>query len=692
MIKPGSRTSIFIATLMLVVIIMSMFSSFWLFKQISGMQVGPTRSELVFFLRQYEYELMRTAAHYAEAYPEASYESSHDSFDRWFNILWSRLDSIESGTLGVEAVDDGFDMEQLQAAIIHIDGVLYGSEAPTEAELEEVRAIFQQLIEASHQYQQDRDFLNREVALARQTKSYESYRNSLVLSVIALILGLVVAVYLYRNNKRLLDMQAGLEERVEQRTHELMLSNISLKSEIKERYKVEEQLRNSQMIAEEAKERVEYQANFDSLTKLANRNLFEDRFSQAIARARRDDSKVALLFLDLDRFKHINDTLGHSVGDELLQEASGRILDVLRESDTASRFGGDEFAVVLPDVKDSLVIEHIVGRILDRLAMPYRLEGNDAFVSASIGVTIFPDDGDSTGTLLRKADSAMYKAKERGRNNFQFFTPQMDVEAHDRRKLEAALYDALEHNEFMLNYQPVFNPHTGRMVGAEALIRWYDHENGFVTPDVFIPLAEEIGLIVPIGEWVLREACKQAISWKEDSGLPLHLAVNMSYRQFQKQNVAAMVADVLADTGLEPERLVLEITEGLMMADDQGIHDQLEDIRKQGVSLAIDDFGTGYSSLSYLKKFPINILKIDRSFIKDLTVDPDDDELVKGILSMAQSLKLQVVAEGVESQQQEEFLVSNQCLFTQGYYYSRPLSQPDFERFLKQSVERYRSA
>ncbi|WP_261842497.1 putative bifunctional diguanylate cyclase/phosphodiesterase [Aliamphritea ceti] len=670
---------------------MSMFSSFWLFKQISGMQVGPTRSELVFFLRQYEYELMRTAVQYAEAYPEARYESSRDSFDRWFNILWSRLDSIESGKLGVDAVNDGFDMEQLQTAIMHIDGVLYGLDTPTAAEFGEVRAIFQQLIEASHQYQQDRDFLNREVALTRQMKSFESYRNSLVLSVIALILGLVVAVYLYRNNKRLLDMQVSLEERVEQRTHELMLSNINLKSEIKERYKVEEQLRNSQMIAEEAKERVEYQANFDSLTKLANRNLFEDRFSQAIARARRDDSKVALLFLDLDRFKHINDTLGHSVGDELLQEASSRILDVLRESDTASRFGGDEFSVVLPDVKDSLVIEHIVGRILDRLSMPYRLEGNDAFVSASIGVTIFPDDGDSTGTLLRKADSAMYKAKERGRNNFQFFTPQMDVEAHDRRKLEAALYDALEHNEFMLNYQPVFNPHTDRMVGAEALIRWYDHENGFVTPDVFIPLAEEIGLIVPIGEWVLREACKQAVSWKEDSGLPLHLAVNMSYRQFQKQNVAAMVADVLADTGLEPERLVLEITEGLMMADDQGIHDQLEDIRKQGVSLAIDDFGTGYSSLSYLKKFPINILKIDRSFIKDLTVDPDDDELVKGILSMAQSLKLQVVAEGVESQQQEEFLVSNQCLFTQGYYYSRPLSQPDFERFLKQSVERYRS-
>ncbi|WP_315981352.1 EAL domain-containing protein [Aliamphritea spongicola] len=643
-------------------------------------------------MRQYEYELMRTAAHYAEAYPTPRFADSQERFDTWFNILWSRLDSIESGRLGGEAVADGFDFERLQTAIIYIDSVLYGSEAPDADTVDNVRMLFKQLIEESHQYQQDRDFLNREVALERQMKSYESYRNSLVFSVIALILGLIVAVYLYRNNKRLLDMQAGLEDRVEQRTHELMLSNISLKSEIQERYKVEEQLRNSQMIAEEAKERVEYQANFDSLTKLANRNLFEDRFSQAIARARRDGSQVALLFLDLDRFKHINDTLGHSVGDELLREASGRILNVLRESDTASRFGGDEFAVVLPDVRDPLVIEHIVGRILDELSMPYRLDGNDAFVSASIGVTIFPDDGDSTGTLLRKADSAMYKAKERGRNNFQFFTPQMDIEAHDRRKLEAALYDALEHNEFMLNYQPVFNPHTGRLVGAEALIRWYDHENGFVAPDVFIPLAEEIGLIVPIGEWVLREACRQAVRWKQTSGLPLHLAVNMSYRQFQKQDVAAMVAGVLKDTGLEPERLVLEITEGLMMADDQGIHDQLDNIRQQGVSLAIDDFGTGYSSLSYLKKFPINILKIDRSFVKDLTVDPDDDELVKGILSMAQSLKLQVVAEGVENREQEAFLVSNQCLFTQGYYYSRPLSQPDFERYLMQSAEAYRSA
>ncbi|MBN3564742.1 putative bifunctional diguanylate cyclase/phosphodiesterase [Aliamphritea spongicola] len=692
MIKSSSRTSIIIATMMIVVIMLSMFSSFWLFRQISSMQVGPTRSELVFFMRQYEYELMRTAAHYAEAYPTPRFADSQERFDTWFNILWSRLDSIESGRLGGEAVADGFDFERLQTAIIYIDSVLYGSEAPDADTVDNVRMLFKQLIEESHQYQQDRDFLNREVALERQMKSYESYRNSLVFSVIALILGLIVAVYLYRNNKRLLDMQAGLEDRVEQRTHELMLSNISLKSEIQERYKVEEQLRNSQMIAEEAKERVEYQANFDSLTKLANRNLFEDRFSQAIARARRDGSQVALLFLDLDRFKHINDTLGHSVGDELLREASGRILNVLRESDTASRFGGDEFAVVLPDVRDPLVIEHIVGRILDELSMPYRLDGNDAFVSASIGVTIFPDDGDSTGTLLRKADSAMYKAKERGRNNFQFFTPQMDIEAHDRRKLEAALYDALEHNEFMLNYQPVFNPHTGRLVGAEALIRWYDHENGFVAPDVFIPLAEEIGLIVPIGEWVLREACRQAVRWKQTSGLPLHLAVNMSYRQFQKQDVAAMVAGVLKDTGLEPERLVLEITEGLMMADDQGIHDQLDNIRQQGVSLAIDDFGTGYSSLSYLKKFPINILKIDRSFVKDLTVDPDDDELVKGILSMAQSLKLQVVAEGVENREQEAFLVSNQCLFTQGYYYSRPLSQPDFERYLMQSAEAYRSA
>lgn len=692
MIKSSSKTSIIVATMMIVVIMISMFSSFWLFRQISGMQVGPTRSELVFFMRQYEYELMRTAAHYAEAYPTPRYEGSQERFDTWFNILWSRLDSIESGRLGIEAVTDGFDIVKLQTSVVYIDSVLYGSKAPSYDDTESVRRLFKQLIEESHEYQQDRDFLNREVALERQMKSYVSYRNSLVLSVIALILGLIVAVYLFRNNKRLLDMQAGLEDRVEQRTHELMLSNISLKSEIKERYKVEEQLRNSQLIAEEAKERVEYQANFDSLTKLANRNLFEDRFSQAIARARRDGRQVALLFLDLDRFKHINDTLGHSVGDELLQEASGRILSVLRESDTASRFGGDEFAVVLPDVRDPLVIEHIVGRILDQLSMPYRLDGNDAFVSASIGVTIFPNDGDSTGTLLRKADSAMYKAKERGRNNFQFFTPQMDIEAHDRRKLEAALYDALEHNEFMLNYQPVFNPHTGRLVGAEALIRWYDHENSFVAPDVFIPLAEEIGLIVPIGEWVLREACREAVSWKENSGLPLHLAVNMSYRQFQKQNVAAMVAEVLAETGLEPDRLVLEITEGLMMADDQGIHEQLENIRQQGVSLAIDDFGTGYSSLSYLKKFPINILKIDRSFVKDLTVDPDDDELVKGILSMAQSLKLQVVAEGVESQQQEAFLVSNQCLFTQGYYYSRPLSQPDFERYLLQSAEAYRSA
>lgn len=692
MIKPGSKASVFVATLMLGVIMLSMFSSFLLFRQISAMQVGPTRSELVFFMRQYEYELMRTAAVYAEAYPEPRFAESRQRFETWFNILWSRLDSIESGKLGTEAVDDGFDMSQLQMAIMHIDGILYGSKNPGPDDFEEVRVIFQQLIEASHQYQQDRDFLNRSIALDRQTKTYESYRNSLIFSVIALILGLFVAVYLYRNNKRLMDMQATLEDRVEKRTHELMLSNVSLKKEIEERYRVEEQLRNSQLIAEEAKERVEYQANFDALTKLANRSLFEDRFAQAITRAKRDATQVALLFLDLDRFKHINDTLGHSVGDELLREASRRITRVLRESDTASRFGGDEFAVVLPDVKDPHTIEHVVGRILDGLSMPYRLDGNDAFVSASIGVTIYPDDGGNTETLLRKADSAMYKAKERGRNNFQFFTQQMDIEAHDRRKLEGALYEAVEHNEFMLNYQPVMNPHSGKIVGAEALIRWYHHEDGFVMPDVFIPLAEEIGLIVPIGEWVLREACKEAMRWKEVTGHELHIAVNLSYRQFQRQDVAQLVSEVLAETGLQAEQLVLEITEGLLMADDEGILDQLRRIRQSGVGLAIDDFGTGYSSLSYLKKFPINILKIDRSFVKDLTVDPDDDELVKGILSMAQSLKLQVVAEGVETEQQESFLINNHCLFTQGYLYSKPLSQHDFGRYLVASEEQHKSA
>jgi diguanylate cyclase (GGDEF)-like protein len=428
--------------------------------------------------------------------------------------------------------------------------------------------------------------------------------------------------------------------------------------------------------------RIWRQGNFDDLTGLVNRNLFSNRLSYALECGKRNQTKLAILYLDLDGFKHVNDTLGHLVGDELLQEASLRLLSHIRQSDTVARLGGDEFAILLPEISSKYDIEKVVNKIQTSIAEPYHIQGHDSFVSASIGITIFPDDGDNTVTLLRKADSAMYKAKKKGRNNFQFFTPEIDKEVMRRKELEEALHTALDNGDFFIYYQPVISLETEYIESAEALIRWQHAEKGVISPGEFIPLAEELGIIVQIGEWVLREACREAMTWSIRGKEPPSVAVNLSSRQFQSQNILQLVQLVLQETGLPANRLILEITESLLLADNNAILRQLHDIRRLGVRFSIDDFGTGYSSLSYLKKFPVDTLKIDRSFIKNLPTAQEDVALVNAMLSMAKSLGMNVVAEGVETEVQADFIKSTNCQYLQGYLYSKPLAKVDFIDYL----------
>lgn len=433
-------------------------------------------------------------------------------------------------------------------------------------------------------------------------------------------------------------------------------------------------------------QRIWQQANFDELTGLANRSYFSDSLSHAIDLAERHKDKLALLYLDLDRFKQVNDTLGHAVGDQLLQEAAKRLTTQIRKSDIAARLAGDEFAVILQDVIRPDDIEPLIRQLLASLSRPYTLSGHDAFVSASIGIALFPDDGDDVAELLRKADSAMYKAKEDGRNNYHFFTEEIEREAQRKRKMETDLFHALQNSEFTLHYQPIQNLNS-EVVCAEALIRWHSPEKGVVSPAEFIPFAEELNLIAPIGEWVLREACKQAASWTSITPNPPRVAVNLSCRQFQLQHMPTLVEEILTESGLGPDKLTLEITESLMIDDDESTLEQLQALRALGVDLAVDDFGTGYSSLSYLKKFPVSYLKIDRSFVRELPDSQEDAALIKAIMSMAQSLNLEVIAEGVETPGQAAFLQSRNCTYVQGFFLSKPLPSEAFEDYLKQNIE-----
>ncbi len=431
--------------------------------------------------------------------------------------------------------------------------------------------------------------------------------------------------------------------------------------------------------------RIQHQANYDSLTGLANRNLFFRSLSELIDKASTQQTHIGVLFVDLDRFKYVNDTLGHGIGDLLLQEASKRLAKSAKFGDVVARLGGDEFAILISDSHQHQVIKQSAVGVLEKLSTPYTIDGNDAFVSASIGISVYPTDGEDALTLLRKADTAMYQAKAKGRNNFQFFTMAMDVEALSRRELERRLRSAVENQELEVYYQPIMCGVNKMLAGCEALVRWKTGDGEFVPPDRFIPLAEEIGLIFAVSDFVVKQACKDAVNWPLVKGREVSLALNLSSREFERQDRVSHIAQHIVHSGIKPSRVTLEITESLLLLDDSSITSQLQSLRDLGINLAIDDFGTGYSSLSYLKKFPVNFLKIDRSFICNLDHDHDDRVLVGVMLSMAEALGLKVVAEGVEQASQLDFLIAKGCHYVQGYYYSKPLPNNEFIKFLRQS-------
>ena len=426
--------------------------------------------------------------------------------------------------------------------------------------------------------------------------------------------------------------------------------------------------------------RIEQQANYDTLTGLANRSLLHDRLSQAILAASNYNTRLAVVFVDLDRFKFINDSLGHHVGDDLLRAMAERLKRSVRESDTVARLGGDEFVLLINGQRDPDAVAQVLDRMLCDIAQPWSTPQGDFNVTCSMGVALFPDDGENAQTLLKHADTAMYRAKEKGRNNFQFFTAEMNALITERLELENKLRRALERQQFELYFQPRVDLQTRRVVGAEALIRWQVSEHEIVPPARFIPIAEETGLIAPIGKWVLRTACAQNKAWQDAGMEPFVISVNVSARQFRRENFASTVAEVLRDTGLEPRYLEIELTESAVMHDAEQFIAMLDELNELGVQISLDDFGTGYSSLSYLKRLPVDRLKVDRSFVQDIVTDADDATIVRTIIALGHNLGLKVVAEGVENEQQIEFLRGNACDELQGYYFARPMSARDFAR------------
>ena len=432
----------------------------------------------------------------------------------------------------------------------------------------------------------------------------------------------------------------------------------------------------------EAEQRARELADFDPLTGLPNRRLLRDRCKQRLAAAERDGSEMALIFLDLDHFKRVNDSLGHSVGDELLCAVAQRLSTALRKVDTLARLGGDEFIIALPGVRAAGAAE-VACRLIDVCAAPFTLGGHELTISPSLGISLYPVDGTDFEALLRNADAAMYKAKDAGRNAFRFYSSEMNVATLKHLLMESGLRRGLGAREFVLHYQPLVHE-TGGIIGVEALIRWQNPEVGLVPPDQFIHVAEDIGLINPIGDWVLREACRQVRAW-QDAGLPqLFVAVNVSPIQFRQAGFVDTVARALSASGLDARYLELELTERTVMNDAEQNLGTLSALNDMGIELALDDFGTGYSSLAYLKRIPVGKLKIDRSFVRDLEVDPDDRAIASTILSMGRSLRLKVLAEGVETAEQYEILRGMGCEMVQGYYFSRPLPPEQFVAFLEQ--------
>ncbi|MEH6576928.1 MAG: EAL domain-containing protein [Amphritea sp.] len=424
--------------------------------------------------------------------------------------------------------------------------------------------------------------------------------------------------------------------------------------------------------------RMHYQAQFDALTRLPNRKLMRDRLERAISRSQVKGTMVVLMFIDLDDFKKINDSLGHEVGDKLLIAVSKRLRDAVREDDILARYGGDEFILILEDQEDLYDAEIVARKILTVLAMEFRLQKRSFFISGSIGIAVSPSDGIVAEELLKRADMAMYRVKDEGRNSYCFYSPEMNTDITSRLEIEHQLRGALSRQELLLHYQPIYCLKSQRLLGVEVLLRWENEALGSIRPDQFIPVAEQIGLIVPIGEWVMSQACMQAKSWLKHADSGFKLGINVSPRQFKDDHLVPMLQRVLDDTGFPPEQLVLELTEGLLIKHDESTGQTLKQVKAMGIGLSMDDFGTGYSSLSYLKQFPFDTLKIDRSFVRDLGTDPGDQQLIVASIAMAKGLGLKVIAEGVEDSEQLSFLQSAGCDAVQGFYLGRPVDAEHF--------------
>lgn len=440
-------------------------------------------------------------------------------------------------------------------------------------------------------------------------------------------------------------------------------------------------------VMKESEAMLDYIAHHDPLTNLPNRLLLHARMEQALAKARRSHTLMAVMFLDLDYFKKINDTMGHPIGDQLLQEVAARLRNCVREVDTVSRLGGDEFTILLEELHEARAVGAVAQKIITELGERYLINEHEVFVTCSIGISLFPDDGDDITTLLKNADTALYRAKEQGRNNYQYYTLELTIRAMERMALESNLRHALERNELVLYYQPQVDLFSGRIIGMEALLRWQHPEMGLIAPASFIPLAEELGLIIPIGEWVLRTACRRLKAWQDEGIDIVRMAVNISSRQFNQPDLVEVVTAILEETGIAPHCLELELTERILMEDAERAIDVLNRLKALGLQFSIDDFGAGYSSLSYLKQFPIDRIKIDQSFVNNVTSVPEDAAVTQAVISLSHSMNIKAVAEGVETIEQHEFLRSSQCDELQGFYFSHPLPEEEIGALLRNGTD-----